>query len=203
VGLPYTLADPLRTARLTIRPVAAADVDGMHAYQSDPAVCRYLPYEPRSRAEMAAKVAQWSAARTLAGDGDYWILAVERTATPGVIGDLYFALQSAANAGGVIGWVLHPAHQGHGYMTEAASALLDVAFTDLALHRVRAVLDPRNTASAALCRRLGMRQEAHFVEDLWFKGAWSDTVVYALLAREWRRPSAPAPGGALGPAVTP
>ena len=52
-------------------------------------------------------------------------------------------------------------------------------------HRVRAVLDPRNTPSAALCRRLGMRQEAHFVEDLWFKGEWGDTAVYAILAREW------------------
>jgi len=48
-----------------------------------------------------------------------------------------------------------------------------------------AELDPRNQASVALCRRLGMRQEAHFVEDLRFKGGWADTGVFALLAREW------------------
>jgi hypothetical protein len=36
-----------------------------------------------------------------------------------------------------------------------------------------------------------MRQEAHFVEDLWFKGAWGDTAIYAILDREWaaRNPS--------------
>jgi RimJ/RimL family protein N-acetyltransferase len=183
--LPYTLAGPLHTARLTIRPVTAADIGDMHAYQSDPDVCRYLPYEPRTRDEMADKVAQWSTALTLAGDNDYWILALERTGEPGVIGDLYFAIKSTSGATGEIGWVLHPGHNGHGYMTEAAAAVLDLAFTDLALHRVRAQLDPRNAASAALCRRLGMRQEAHFVEDLWFKGAWGDTAVYAILAREW------------------
>jgi RimJ/RimL family protein N-acetyltransferase len=187
VAAPYTLAGPLRTARLTIRPVTAADVDDMHAYQSDPDVCRYLPYEPRSRAEVAGKVAQWSTALTLAADDDYWILALERSEQPGVIGDIYFALKRTASGAGEIGWVLHPAHNGHGYMTEAATALLDLAFGPLGLHRVRALLDARNTASAALCRRLGMRQEAHFVEDLWFKGEWSDTAVYAILAREWRR----------------
>jgi len=47
------------------------------------------------------------------------------------------------------------------------------------------VLDPRNHASAALCRRLGMREEARFVEDLWFKGSWGDTAIYAILDREW------------------
>jgi RimJ/RimL family protein N-acetyltransferase len=185
VGLPYTFTGPLRTARLTIRAVTTADADGLHAYQSRQDVCRYLPYTPRSRAEVVGKIAQWSTALTLAADDDYWILAVERTGAPGVIGDLYFAVKSTASAGGEIGWVLHPDHSGHGYMTEAAGALLDLAFAQLALHRVRAVLDPRNTPSAALCRRLGMRHEAHFVEDLWFKGEWGDTAVYAILAREW------------------
>jgi RimJ/RimL family protein N-acetyltransferase len=185
VGLPYTFAGPRRTPRLTLRAVTAADVDDLHAYQSRPDVCRYLPYEPRSRTTVAEKVAQWSTVLTLARDGDYWILAVERTGTPGVIGDVYFSIRSTADAAADIGWVLHPAHGGHGYMTEAASALLDIAFGDLGLHRVRAILDPRNEPSAALCRRLGMRQEAHFVEDLWFKGEWTDTAVYAILAREW------------------
>jgi RimJ/RimL family protein N-acetyltransferase len=63
--------------------------------------------------------------------------------------------------------------------------VLEIAFNDLGLHRVRAVLDPRNDASVALCKGLGMREEAYFVEDLWFKGAWGDTAIYAILDREW------------------
>jgi aminoglycoside 6'-N-acetyltransferase len=102
-----------------------------------------------------------------------------------VIGDVYFSITSVADGAADIGWTLHPDAHGRGYMTEAASAVLDIAF-ELGLHRVRANLDPRNDASAALCRRLGMRAEAHFVEDIWFKGEWADSAIYAILDREWR-----------------
>jgi RimJ/RimL family protein N-acetyltransferase len=102
-----------------------------------------------------------------------------------VIGDLYFTIRSVANAAGELGWTLHPDAQGAGYATEAALALLAVGFDRMGLHRIVAEIDPRNAASAALCRRLGMRPEALFVEDLWFKGYWADTAVHAILDREW------------------
>jgi RimJ/RimL family protein N-acetyltransferase len=184
--LPYELSAPLRTARLVLRTMTSADVDDIHAYQSREDVCRYLPFEPRTRDEVAAKVAKHSTALTLNGEGDYWELAVERATDPGrVIGDVYFTIKSTANATAELGWTLHPDFAGQGYMTEAASAVLDTAFADLRLHRVLAQLDPRNDASVALCKRLGMREEAHFVEDLWLKGAWGDTGIYAILDREW------------------
>jgi RimJ/RimL family protein N-acetyltransferase len=145
-----------------------------------------MTFEPRTRDEVAAKVAQYSRALSLKGDGDYWQLAVERASEPGrVIGDVYFTIKSVANAAGEIGWTLHPDVRGQGYMTEAAGAILEIAFATLRLHRVSAELDPRNHASVALCERLGMRREAYFVEDLWFKGGWGDTAIYAILDREW------------------
>jgi RimJ/RimL family protein N-acetyltransferase len=55
----------------------------------------------------------------------------------------------------------------------------------MGLHRVMAELDARNTASAAVCTRLGMREEAHFVEDYRTKGEWADTSNWAVLDREW------------------
>jgi RimJ/RimL family protein N-acetyltransferase len=47
-------------------------------------------------------------------------------------------------------------------------------------------IDAENTASARLAERLGMRLEAHLVENEWYKGRWSDELDYAILAREWR-----------------
>jgi RimJ/RimL family protein N-acetyltransferase len=176
----------VRTARLVLRAMTNEDVDDIHAYQSRPDVCRYLPFEPRTRDEVSEKVAKYSTALVLSGDGDFWQLAIERVSDPGhVIGDVYFTIKDAANAACEIGWTLHPDHTGSGYMTEAAHVVLDVAFNDLMLHRASAVLDARNHASAALCTRLGMREEAHLVEDLWFRGAWGDTAIYAILDREW------------------
>ena len=184
--LPYELDGPVETERLRIRTMAMRDVDDIHAYQSREDVCRYLPYMPRSRDEVADKVAQFSEAIAITGEGDYWQLAIERRADPGrVIGDVYFSLKSTANAAAEIGWTLHPSYAGQGYMTEAAGAILEIAFAGIGLHRVVARLDPRNDPSAALCRRLGMREEGYFVEDTWFKGEWGDTTMFAILAREW------------------
>ncbi len=53
------------------------------------------------------------------------------------------------------------------------------------MHRVTARIDARNLASLRLAERVGMRQEAHLVENEWFKGAWSDEIDFAMLEREW------------------
>jgi RimJ/RimL family protein N-acetyltransferase len=55
----------------------------------------------------------------------------------------------------------------------------------LGLHRILGRLDARNAASAKLLERLGMRREAHIVENEFVKGEWTDELLYALLAREW------------------
>jgi RimJ/RimL family protein N-acetyltransferase len=72
---------------------------------------------------------------------------------------------------------------------EAARAVVDLAFRELGVHRVFGQIDARNTASARVLERLGMRREAHLVENEWVKGEWTDEVIYGVLADEWARPS--------------
>ncbi len=96
---------------------------------------------------------------------------------------------SAKDRCGELGWVFHPEHRGRGYATEAAHAVLRLAFDDLDLHRMIARIDPRNTASIQVAERLGMRKEAHLIENNWQRGEWTDEVDYAILKKEWR------PGG--------
>lgn len=183
MSLPFSFVEPIRTERLTLRLMTAADVDDVHAYQGREDVCRYLLYEARSRDEVADSIEKYAAATTLAVDHDWIEPAIELDGR--VIGQMYLNLASAENFGAEIGWTLHPDFFGRGYATEAATAVLDLAFGEIGLHRVRAELDPRNDASIALCRRLGMREEAYFVKDLMFRGDWADTGVYAILAEEW------------------
>ena len=38
---------------------------------------------------------------------------------------------------------------------------------------------------ASLFLALGMRKEAHFLEDVWERGEWAGTVIYGMLEREW------------------
>jgi RimJ/RimL family protein N-acetyltransferase len=189
-SLPFVFTEPVVTSRLVLRLMTSADVDDVHAYQSREDVARYQLFEPRSRAEVAAKVDELAAATTLAHDGDFLQLALELPASTGtrgrVIGDSFFHLASVENSRAEIGWTLHPDFMGLGYASEAAAAVLTMAFERLRLHRVYAELDPRNDASIRLCRRLGMREEAYFVADMWFKGGWADTGLYAILDTEWR-----------------
>ena len=176
--------------------MTARDIDDVYAYQSREDVCRYLLFEPRTRAEVAEKIAKHSASTTLTAEGDYLQLAIALPATTispaRVIGDSYFTIKSLEHLGGEIGWSMHPDFVGQGYAEEAARVVLELAFTRLGLHRVIAELDPRNDRSIALCGRLGMREEAFFVKDIMFRGDWANTGIYAILDHEWKARALPA-----------
>ena len=64
--------------------------------------------------------------------------------------------------------------------------MLTFAFEVYDLHRVCGRLEARNAASARVLERLGMRREAHLVENEWVKDEWQSEFVYAILEREWR-----------------
>ncbi|GIH78130.1 GNAT family N-acetyltransferase [Planobispora longispora] len=177
---------PIRTERLILRPFTPGDLDALHAVQSLPEVARYLYWEPRDR-EQAREALETKIAQTaLLDEGQTLSLAVEVAATGEVIGDGLLFWHSRTHRAGEIGYVLHPAHHGRGYATETGRALLELGFGGLDLHRITGRLDARNTASARVLERLGMRREAHLVENEWVKGEWADEVVYAILQREWR-----------------
>jgi RimJ/RimL family protein N-acetyltransferase len=85
-----------------------------------------------------------------------------------------------------LGITLGPAYQGRGLAKEALSSVLGYVFDSLGKHRASAVTDVENHLAAGLFRSLGFRQEAHFVEHVWFKAAWGSEYVFALLQREWQ-----------------
>jgi RimJ/RimL family protein N-acetyltransferase len=180
------LADrEIRTERLLLRRYRKGDLDRLAEIQSLPEVARFLYWEPRRLAEVEPQLAKRIAGTRLENDGDVVTLAVERLEDGLLLGDATIFLRSVAHRQVEVGYTFHPDAGGHGYATEAARALVDLAFDELDAHRVFARTDARNTASAALLRRLGMRQEAHFREAEIFKGAWGDELVFATLADEW------------------
>ena len=86
---------------------------------------------------------------------------------------------------GEVGYVFDTAYHGRGYATEAVGALLRLGFEGLGLHRIAGHLDARNTASARVLERAGLRREAHLVENEFVKGEWTDELIYGILRREW------------------
>jgi RimJ/RimL family protein N-acetyltransferase len=185
---------PIETERLLLRPLdPATDVDAVHAYQSREDVCRYIPYPPRTAEVIAERLADPDRTRsTLDAEGQVISLAVVVRSTGELVGDVILVWSSAEHHSGEIGYVFNPAHHGHGYATETGRALLALAFDGLHLHRVIGRIDERNTASGAVLRRIGMRQEAVLVENEWFKGEWTTEIDFAILADEWRAQTATA-----------
>jgi len=90
-------------------------------------------------------------------------------------------LQSAfLGYGGVARW------SGAGYMTAALRLVLERAFTDLALHRVEANVQPGNAASIALVERCGFVREGFSERYLKIGGRWRDHVRFAIRAEQWQ-----------------
>lgn len=184
-----TPASPvLTTERLILRPLRLSDVDDLLQYQSDAETVRFIPWPQRNRAQVIEALEKHANEAVEAPEvtGDFALLAWELRTTGQVIGQSNLFLVRASNRHGEIGWVTHPDFTRQGYAFEATRALIDWAFSALKLHRVSATIDVRNTASAAFAEKLGLRREAEHLEDDWFKGEWTSTYVYAVLAREWQ-----------------
>jgi RimJ/RimL family protein N-acetyltransferase len=174
---------PLRTERLTLRAHRPEDLEPLLEVYGDPEVCRYLLFEPWDRADAETQLAK-RALRT-DYDGEAGALGLVLDLDGRYIGDVVlFPLESQPRTA-ELGWVVHPSYTGRGFAAAAARELIRVAFEHYDLHRVVANLDGRNDASARLCERLGLRREAHHLQDYWCKGEWTDTLIYALLADEW------------------
>jgi RimJ/RimL family protein N-acetyltransferase len=169
---------PIETARLRLRRLVPGDLAALHALQSREDVTRWLYWDPRDEDEVRASLEAHIARPFKEGV----VLAIDLNGE--LIGTANVAV--GEHRQGEVGFMLHPDHQGHGYATEAAAAILELAFGTYGLHRVHGSVEPRNAASVRVLERLGMRKEAHLVENAWVKGEWQSEAVYAILAREWR-----------------
>jgi len=184
--MPIVIDLPLTTERLDLRPFEQGDFDVLVEIQSRPEVARYLYWEPRGPDEVRQVLERKIAHRSLEQEGDVLELAVVDRATRDMVGDVVLMWRSAEHRQGEVGYTLHPRHQGHGYATESARRMLQLGFEQLGLHRIVGRLEPRNTASARVLERLGMRREAHLLENEWVKDEWQSEQVYAMLDREWQ-----------------
>ncbi len=165
---------PLRTERLDLRPHRRSDLDDLLAFHSDPEIVRYVPWPVRDREQTRVALEAKLTQDQVTEEGQWLVLAIELRETGTVIGEALLKWASEADRLGEIGYALHADYHGKGYASEAAREMLRLASRSSALHRIVAVLDDRNTASAQLLERLGMRREAHHLQALWFKDEWGN-----------------------------
>lgn len=176
----------LRTERLLVRRFGPADVATFAAYRSDPDVARYQSWDTPFTTEDARRSVERLAGEHPDTPGVWFQFALEDVETGAHVGDVAACTDAGDPRQADVGFTLAPAAQGRGYATEALTALLGYLLVNRGKHRVRAECDARNARSVALLERVGMRCEAHHLRSSWWKGEWTDDLVYAVLADEWR-----------------
>ncbi|MGG0717991.1 GNAT family N-acetyltransferase [Robertmurraya massiliosenegalensis] len=165
------------TERLTIRPFQRNDLENVFNIYHHDDVCRYLLHDKWTHENMQREFAKKLENHTLTKDRTLSLAVVYETK---VIGDLsvwYTGMKDTVE----IGYSFSSEASGKGYATEAVSGLVKKLFDQFKVHRIQANLDARNKASQRLCERIGMRKEAHFIQDFWNKGEWTDSIVYGML----------------------
>ena len=173
----------IETQRLLLRRFADSDLAPFLAYANDPLVSRYQSWESYTEAEAGELIARQKVAEP--GRPGWFSFAVELKETRAMVGHVSLSAKAEDVRQGEMGFAFAREYQGRGLAREAAERVLAYAFEVLGMHRVVGVTDCENARSVVLLERLGMRCEAHFVENIWFKGAWGSEFYYAILQSEW------------------
>lgn len=138
--------------RLALRSFTLQDIDAVHAYASDPLVCRYVDWGPNSRPDTEAFINE-----AMASAADALNLAV--TLDNEAIGAGAVWTASGQHACGELGYAMNSTCWGRGYATVVAGFLLDLGFSDLGLQRIEATCAPENTASRRVLEKSGFSYE--------------------------------------------
>ncbi|GAP12546.1 acetyltransferase [Longilinea arvoryzae] len=175
----------LETDRLILRAFEVRDVEGFAAYRSDPDVARYqgwdIPFTELQAVEFIRAMR-----RVQAGAPGKWLqLAIQVKSSGELAGDCAFKVEAEDPHQAEMGLTIARKFQRQGYGFEATVRLLDYLFFELKMHRVRAGCDELNLVSCHLLEKIGLRREAHLIENLWFKGRWSSEYWFGILDREW------------------
>ena len=177
----------IATRRCTLRLFSGQDLAAFAQYRADPSVARFQSWSAYSLDD--AKRLYATLTETVFGTpGTWYQIAIADSQDDSLLGDcaLHFLDDDRQVE---IGFTLAPAHQGKGLAKEVLTALLNYLFDVLGKHRVIAITDAGNQPARHLLRSLGFRQEAHFVQNVFFKGKWGDECLFACLAHEWQAKS--------------
>lgn len=175
------LPEVIETARLTLRPWELGDVDDVLGYAQDPEWSRYLrvlprPYERSHAGEFVAR-------QILLDRSTHpsWAIVLDGSVVGGINVRFDFEHRKAE-----MGYSIARDHWNRGYVTEAAGAVVDAAFSTHAdLNKVLARADVDNTASQRVMEKIGMTEEGVLRQHRVERGEAIDEAWWGILRDEW------------------
>jgi RimJ/RimL family protein N-acetyltransferase len=160
----------IETERLLLGPPEEGDVDAVYRFVVDPEVMRWIGDFGRTGtyADAVDRVERYRRARELDGCGHFMVVPKRSREPIGRVGILVWdprswvpgtrrELGDAAEL--ELGWTLESSAWGHGFATEAASAIADWAFRELQPSRLISLINPDNARSLRVAQNLGERYQ--------------------------------------------
>ncbi|MDR6339948.1 ribosomal-protein-alanine N-acetyltransferase [Filimonas zeae] len=183
--LSFTPFPQLTTPRLLLRQQTVADKHDLFYLRSHPGIMHFIPRPLHQNLDDTLQFIEMLNTGIANRELIHWVITLAQQPER-VIGCIGFVRMKKEHYRSEVGYLLHDGYRGQGIMQEALQAVLHYGFNTMGLHSVEAVIDPANTASAAVLEKGGFTREGYFREDFFYNGKFYDTAFYSLLAREHR-----------------
>jgi ribosomal-protein-alanine N-acetyltransferase len=166
----------LETPRLILRPFLDEDIGRLAALMANRDFMRFSlgPYTREQTQTVLKKFLSWNQAGV---PSQFAVIFRSNNELVGYCGFLHWHLDGADEI--EIGYRLDPHYWNRGLASEAAQAVRDHAFRDLALSKVISLIHPDNIASRRVAEKNGMKIERETV----FRGF--PTLVFAITREQW------------------
>ena len=159
----------LETKRLRLRTFRTSDLAGLFELYRDPEIRRYFPDGTRTYEQTREELEWFSRGEPLS----LWATELKENDTfVGRCGLLPWTIEGRNEV--EVAYMIGTPWQRRGLATEAACALVRLAFETLGLRRIIALIDPAHAESIAVARRAGLSYE----RDVFFDGV--NSAIYAV-----------------------
>jgi RimJ/RimL family protein N-acetyltransferase len=184
-----TMSTPtIRSRRFILRELQRSDAAALFPTFADPASMRWWSRAPF---DSEAELADWLVPESGWDEGRSWAI-VEHGADQ-ALGRI--AVMDRGDDVAELGYlVVHTRHR-EGIAHEALGVLIDHLFRSEQKRRLFADVDPENTGSNRLLAALGFTNEGRLREHWTTHIGRRDSLIWGLLASEWKGADAPSPAG--------
>jgi len=171
------------TARLFVRDHRESDLSGLRLLLASRREMRYLPelYAPDD--ESVRRNLEVSMAAQESPDRTKFFFAIEERETGRFVGEIGFTVEERTPQGSLadLGYFMLSEFRGKGYMTEAGRRVVDFAFSEAGVWKLKTGCLMENAASERVMQKLGFFKEGELRKHQYHEGVWKDRVVYGLL----------------------
>ncbi len=176
----------LETSRLILRKIRSDDLEHYHhRLTSDPAVAKYMLWQPNSHISHTAETIARITAAYAAGGRYHWAIARKEDDT--LIGTIALLRFDESDQSCSFAYMLGRDFWGQGLGTEALTAVFDFAFSQMGVGFISADHMAANPASGAVMHKAGMEKLRELPGQYEKDGTRLDAVLYGITREQWFR----------------